>query len=189
VQEDILQVDRIQTVSQHSNFLADGAFGWRDVRQCWPAPDPVTKGWLQTPGSLTRRLQGISDGTFEVRVIAQGWVCRTITVPGLSRGAATKQMMWSRQVILCGFGKPWVAAHSLIPVSSVKGRQRRLLTLGNRPLGGFLFRQASLRRAEPQICKINGVWGRRSLFFLEDRPLLVAEFFLPELLRRHQQPV
>jgi len=46
----------------------------------------------------------------------------------------------------------------------VKGRQRRLLTLGNRPLGGFLFRQASLRRAEPQICKINGVWGRRSLF-------------------------
>lgn len=173
----------------HMDYLADGAYGWRALSQCWPSPDPQVRDWLQTPGSLTRRLQGISAGTFQVQVVDEGWVNRTIVVPGLSRTAAIKQMMWSRQVVLRGMGEPWVAAHTLIPISSVKGRQRRLLSLGNRPLGGFLFRQASLRRAELQICEVNGVWGRRSLFFLEDRPLLVAEFFLPELLRRHQQPL
>lgn len=140
--------------------------------------------WLQTPGSLTRRLQAISDGTFEVRIISEGWVFRTVSVSGLSRSAAVKQMMWSRQVVLGGRGESWVAAHSLIPVSSLKGRQRQLIHLGNRPLGGFLFKQPSLRRGESEICQVANVWGRRSLFFLEDRPLLVAEFFLPDLIRR-----
>jgi len=170
-------------------YLADADFGWRHIRQCWPGPDPVTRDWLLTPGSLTRRLQAISDGTFQVRVVDEGWVYRTIRVSGFAPGVATKQMMWSRQVILGGFGESWVAAHSLFPFSSVKGGQRRLLNLGNRPLGGYLFRQASLRRTEPEICQVNGVWGRRSMFFVEDRPLLVAEFFLPELLSRYQQPL
>lgn len=191
VQEQPLQRDDVLLPGTRPamGYLADADLGWRRLNQCWPAPDPLVRNWLQTPGSLTRRLQAISAGTFQVRVISEAWVYRTVVVPGFSTGAATKQMMWSRQVVLGGYGESWVAAHSLIPVSSVKGRQRRLLTLGNRPLGGFLFRQASLRRAEPEICHLDGVWGRRSLFFLEDRPLLVAEFFLPELLRRHQQPV
>jgi chorismate lyase len=191
------QADSDNTV-QHSlqaehllptDYLADGNFRWRAINQHWPGPNTVERDWLLTPGSLTRRLLSISAGTFEVRVLEEGWVYRTVRVPGFSSTIATKQIMWSRQVILGGFGESWVAAHTLIPVSSLKGQQRRLLMLGNRPLGGFLFRQASLRRAEAQICHINNVWGRRSLFFVEDRPLLVAEFFLPDLLRRYQQPV
>lgn len=168
-------------------YQADAGYGWRLLNQCWPRPSADERDWLLTPGSLTRRLQSISAGTFFVKVVAEGWVYRTVRVPGFDAKAASKQMMWSRQVILGGFGEHWVAAHSLIPVSSLKGPQRRLVNLGNKPLGGFLFRQASLRRGEPQVCHTENVWGRRSLFYLEDRPLLVAEFFLPELIRRCQQ--
>lgn len=167
---------------------ADADFDWRPLQQHWPRPDRLSLDWLRTPGSLTRRLQAISDGTFRVQVVSEGWLYRTTRRSGLSSAQAFKQMVWSRQVILGGFGESWVAAHSLIPFSSLKGRQRGLIRLGNRPLGGFLFRQPSLRRGEPEICRYHDIWGRRSLFFLEDRPLLVAEFFLPDLMRRCQQP-
>ncbi|MDO8908232.1 MAG: chorismate lyase [Pseudohongiella sp.] len=173
--------------TEWNDYRADARLGWRLAHQCWPGPDSRSADWLQTPGSLTRRLQSISDGTFNVRVISEGWVCRTVTGSGLSNSVATKQMMWSRQVVLRGLGEDWVAAHSLIPMSSLKGRQRRLIHLGNKPLGGFLFKQPSLRRGEPEICQIDAVWGRRTLFFLQERPLLVAEFFLPDLIRRTQQ--
>jgi chorismate lyase len=170
------------------NYRADAGLGWRQARQYWPQPGGQCAGWLGATGSLTKRLQSISEGTFNVHVISEGWVYRTVTGSGLSGSVSTKQMMWSRQVVLQGLGENWVAAHSLIPISSVKGRQRRLLHLGNKPLGGFLFKQSSLRRGEPEICLIDKVWGRRILFFLQERPLLVAEFFLPDLIRRTQQP-
>lgn len=173
---------------QLNHYFADARLAWRLGSRCWPGPDAVSLDWLQSPGSLTRRLQAISEGTFKVRVVDEGWVYRTVVGTGLSTTAATKQMMWSRQVVLGGLGEDWVAAHSLIPVSSLRGRQRQLVRLGTRPLGGFLFRQPSLRRGDSEICRIGAVWGRRSLFFLQERPLLVAEFFLPDLIRRTQHP-
>ncbi|MBU2099403.1 MAG: chorismate lyase [Gammaproteobacteria bacterium] len=172
-----------------NQYRADARWRWRPLHQWFPCgPAAVHTDWLQTPGSLTKRLQSISAGTFVVRVISEGWTYRTVAGTGLSGSAAMKQMMWSRQVVLGGFGENWVAAHSLIPVSSLKGRQRQLIHLGSRPLGGFLFKQPSLQRGDPEICQFNSVWGRRSLFFLENRPLLVAEFFLPDLIRRSLIP-
>jgi chorismate--pyruvate lyase len=174
--------------TEWNDYRADARYGWRQAHRCWPAPCTPCADWLQTPGSLTKRLQSISEDTFKVSVISEGWVCRTIALTGLSKTVATKQMMWSRQVVLGGLGESWVEAHSLIPVSSLKGRQRQLIHLGNKPLGGFLFKQPSLKRGESEICQIDNVWGRRSLFFLEGRPLLVAEFFLPDLICRTPQP-
>lgn len=170
-------------------YRADAVAGWRQVHQCLPGPDDIHAHWLRAGGSLTQKLQAISEGSFNVRVVSEGWVYRTVSGTGLSGSIAMKQMMWSRHVILGGFGENWVAAHSLIPASTLKGRQRQLIHLGNRPLGGFLFKQPSLQRGESEICQIKGIWGRRSLFFLENRPLLVAEFFLPDLIRRTKSPV
>lgn len=172
---------------QWNTYRADVRAGWRLLHQHWSHPDQATRQWLCAPGSLTRRLQAISAGTFRVRVVSEGWVYRTAVDSGLSASASVKQMMWSRQVVLGGFGESWVAAHSLIPISTIKGRQRQLLHLGSRPLGGFLFKQRSLERGALEICRIKNIWGRRSLFFLESRPLLVAEFFLPDLIRRTRE--
>ncbi len=91
--------------------------------------------------------------------------------------------MWSRKVLLrCG-ETPWVAAHTLIPMSSMVGALKQLRSLRDRPLGEFLFQDPQLQRLQLEIAQSDELWGRRSLFYLRHKPILVAEFFLPALLR------
>jgi chorismate--pyruvate lyase len=102
-----------------------------------------------------------------------------------------------REVHLLCDEQPWVFAHSVIPVQTLTGRHRRLAHLGERPLGAVLFSDKTLRRERVEItcilpgqrlfneatavldCAPEDIWGRRSLFFVDDHPLLVSEFFLP----------
>lgn len=101
------------------------------------------------------------------------------------------QLLCARQVL--------VYARSIIPLRTLKGRHRRLKHLGNKPLGGILFADPGLRRELQQLATIlprdplydialsdsshksDRIWGRRSLFRLDNNPLLVSEFFLPAL--------
>lgn len=149
-----------------------------------PRPESVLQSWLLDPGSLTLRLKEQSAGQFRVVVLEEGWVKRQL--PGLLQcfpASVVREQMWSRRVLLqCG-DTPWVAAHSLIPVSSMEGELKRLRHLHTRPLGEFLFRNPQLRRERLELTHVESVWGRRSLFQLYGKPLLVAEFFLPALLR------
>jgi chorismate lyase len=98
--------------------------------------------------------------------------------------------------LLCG-DQAWVFARSVIPPHTLTGRHRRLAHLGTRPLGAVLFADRSMRRGTVEItCLRPGqrlfeeatsvldspvqlVWGRRSVFFVAGRSLLVSEFFLP----------
>ena len=157
---------------------------WRPVSQVLPRPEPALQSWLLDPGSLTLRLKEHSAGRFRVVVLQEGWVRRQ--VPALLQcftPSVASERMWSRRVLLqCG-DTPWVAAHSLIPVSSMEGELKRLRHLNNRPLGEFLFRNPLLQRRQLELTQAGDVWGRRSLFHLYGKPLLVAEFFLPALLR------
>jgi len=175
------------TVENYRGYRADADLSWRRVEQHWPRPSPIWQQSLLAPGSLTHRLQALSGGTFRVRVVDEGWVqgsARTIPVFGKRKAA---QIMWSRHVLLCGHGEPWVAAHSLIPFSSIQGSLRQLVRLRDRPLGGFLFRHPQLRRDEPELVRLPDHWGRRSVFHLQGKSLLVAEFFLPALIAQIQQ--
>lgn len=105
-----------------------------------------------------------------------------------------------RQVhLLCG-DTPWVFARTVIPLPSLKGGLRRLTQLGNHSLGAVLFADPRLQRSPMEVARIeprqrlyrrsrgtaipdgNPVWGRRSVFHLQGNPLLVSEFFLPDLL-------
>jgi chorismate--pyruvate lyase len=85
-----------------------------------------------------------------------------------------------------------------LPLRSLTGRLRQLRRLDSRPLGGFLFRQPGLERAPLEISRLGPgcdyvpaslqgdapLWGRRSVFRLDDRPLLVSEVFLPAFMQR-----
>lgn len=177
------------TVKDYSRYRADADLSWRRVEQHWPRPAQIWQQCLLAPGSLTHRLQALSGGTFKVRVLDEGWVqgsAQTISIFGKRK---SEQVMWSRRVLLCGRGQPWVAAHSLIPFSSVEGSLRQLVRLRERPLGGFLFRHPQLRRDEPELVRMSDHWGRRSVFHLQGKSLLVAEFFLPDLIAqiKHQR--
>lgn len=94
---------------------------------------------------------------------------------------------------------PWVFARTLIPISSLKGSARRLTQLGEKPLGAVLFSDPTVLRGATQIAQLlpghplfdtasnhvdekpEQLWGRRTLFYVEKRPLLVNEIFLPAL--------
>ena len=100
-----------------------------------------------------------------------------------------------RQVLLCCDDKPLVYARTVIPASTIQGAQRRFANMGNRPLGAMLFADRTMRREPVVVAKLpeglindhvqtdESVWGRRSVFRVSGKPMLVSEYFLPELLK------
>ncbi len=148
--------------------------------------------------SLTARLKSACGGGFRVRVVRQGWgrpLYSEHRMLAMRRG----EIAIVREVELCCDGVPWVFARTLIPAGSLRGPARRLAMLGNRPLGEVLFADPRTRRGTMQIARLlprhplfsvatssledmpDELWGRRTLFVLVGRPLLVNEIFLPNI--------
>lgn len=108
-----------------------------------------------------------------------------------------------REVLLqCG-DQPLVLARSVIPPDTLRGARRHLACLGNRPLGEILFSDPGLKRLGLQLAAVekerwqpelsaafdiarssDRIWGRRSLYAIAHGNLLVAEFFLPIVLKQ-----
>ncbi|MCW8904041.1 chorismate--pyruvate lyase family protein [Sedimenticola sp.] len=153
--------------------------------------------WLRDGGSLTARLKRAAQGDFRVNLRRQGWA-RPLDSERRLLGMRRGGIAMLREVeLLCG-GVPWVFARTLIPVRSLKGPARRLAMLGERPLGEVLFTDPSMRRGVTQIARLlpghalfssamvnlqtaEAIWGRRTLFHLAGKPLLVNELFLPDI--------
>lgn len=152
--------------------------------------------WLCDTGSLTARLVKASDGNFRVHVMHQGWG-RPLYSESRLLGLRQGETALVREVELLCHGEPWVFARTLIPATSLRGSARRLSGLGDKPLGAVLFSDPSMRRGVTQMARLQPrhplytaatsslehkpaeLWGRRTLFYLADKPLLVNEIFLP----------
>jgi len=143
---------------------------------------------LLDKGSLTARLQAKSTGHFRVQLLRQVWHTASLSEARLL-GIAPRARVLVREVILRGNDQPWVFARSIFPQSSLQGSLRRMGKFDSRPLGAFLFSQAGMRRGPMQVscfslstntCADEAVWGRRSVFYIDNKPLLVSEIFLPE---------
>ena len=95
-------------------------------------------------------------------------------------------MVYVREVRLCIRHQAVVLARSVIPLSTLCGAERQLLVLNNKPLGEFLFSHKHMSRSAIEVKRgrVNdqAVWGRRSIFKLKGKPLLVSEYFLASLL-------
>ncbi len=160
--------------------------------------DPKVRSWLDDPGSLTKRLTDICPGQFSVRVLSQYWVRAKIEESRLLRIPSQQKVLLRQVQLLCG-DRIFVYARSLIPLKTLKGKHQRLRYLGDRPLGRYLFANPRLRREQQHLASIapkdplfktalsgstqfgEQIWGRRSLFTIDRKPLLVSEFFLPAL--------
>lgn len=166
----------------------------------WQNYPPVTLSekltdWLYDAGSLTARLKKYCH-TFEVVVIGQD-IVSCMPEEACDVVQAGEQVL-AREVLLYCDGVPQVFARSLLPLSSLTGEQKVLAELGNQPLGHIIFNNPSLERKLIQVAKFthqnsigkladqlplkltDNLWGRRSLFYLEGKPLVVAEVFLPD---------
>ncbi len=169
------------------------------VRRSSDVPNGM-KDWLLDRGSLTSRLVKASGGEFRVRLLRQGWGRPLYSESQLLHMRRAEAAL-VREVELLGHGVPWVFARTLIPASSLGGAARRLANLGSKPLGAVLFSDPSMRRGPIQVARLQPrhplfvaatnslkqkpaeLWGRRTLFYLAGKPLLVNEIFLPEIPR------
>jgi chorismate--pyruvate lyase len=154
--------------------------------------------WLTDPGSLTGRLLAACPGQFRVRVLAQGWG-RVLNSERRALGLRRSGMALIREVELQCDDEPWVFARTVIPASSLKGPARRLMLLGERPLGAVLFADPTTERGRTEVARLDArhalfqdacgersrppdnLWGRRTLFCFRGKPLLVNELFLPDI--------
>jgi len=156
--------------------------------------DKNLMNWLLDADSLTARLKKQCK-VFDVKVLGQRVEpCR------LSESNDTiiaGEPVLVREVLLYCDGIAQVFARSLLPLSSLTGEEQQLAHIGNQPLGQVLFSNPSLERKNIEISSFpieesfkallqhlnfsykDTLWGRRSLFFLHDKPLMVAEVFLP----------
>jgi len=154
--------------------------------------------WLLERASLTEKLAAHAKGDLKVVVLHQQiqrplyCEARKLRIPHDARALV-------REVALLGCGTPWVYARTIIPLTSLKGSLKRLRYLGSRSLGSALFADPNLQRGELQLAPIDTdylpsspllahaqpAWGRRSVFTLKSKPLLVTEVFLESLWNNH----
>lgn len=169
------------------SYLSTADPNWRSMLSKADATVPHTwRDWLSDAGSLTARLLDASNGNLKVRVLQQ-----SLEVPKFSErqllGIGDRRRAMVREVILYGENKPWVYARSILPLTTLSGRLRKLRRLSNQPLGELLFKDPTMRREPVQVVCFDSasdinrsIWGRRSVFTLDNKPLLVAEVFLPD---------
>ncbi len=148
----------------------------------WPIP-PNLQPWLLHGGSLTERLQSSCGGAFRVELLSQAWQvpspdeCRFLKISP----AACANV---REVLLVCGGVPQVFARSILPADLLHGGASCLLSLGDKPLGHFLFSRSTVQRRFVGFARVMNernqpLWGRRSFFSLPEGGLSVYEYFLP----------
>lgn len=154
--------------------------------------------WLFDPASLTARLLVASDGNFRVRLMNQSWGT-PLWNEAKRLGMRERQVALIREVFLYCNDEPWVFARTVIPRTTLTGRENYLANLGTKPLGAVLFADPNMHRDQFEVtCLRDGdllyahtnqltddkpeqIWGRRSAFYLSKKPLLVNEIFLPAI--------
>jgi chorismate lyase len=159
-------------------------------------PDDV-QSWAFESGSLTRRLRNYYGDSVAVKVLFLRW-----KKPFLSERRLLKlpehQYSLTREVLLHADGKPLILARTIIPATTIKAAKSNLSKLGNRPLGEVIFSYPKLERIAMDVTLINRpmwtqpaiaeagidqpIWGRRTVYAIAHKHMLVSEFFLPEIL-------
>ena len=168
---------------------------WRADHTFLQSAIPINiRQWLTDKGSLTERLiKRYAPYNIEVKVLEQTTTLTNLDqakILNIRNGTRIK----IREVNLMCQTKPLVYARSLIPETSMKGRLRRLKSQGQQSLGATLFSDPSMRRGKLELTKTlsqhlpnvklpknTAIWGRRRIFHVSNHPILVAEFFLPNL--------
>lgn len=159
---------------------------WRHYRRVPVKVLPYEKrSWVMDRGSLTKRLINASKGYFRVEISRQIW-----DLPNLDERKLLNipegQYALVREVSLLCHNQVWVKARSIIPRQTLTGQERQLAILGTRPLGAFLFRSRVMRRGPIEIARFKcsaekNLAARRSIFYLHEKPILVSEFFMPQV--------
>lgn len=170
-----------------SRYLSPSFPSWsaKNKRQFCTIP----KAWRKTlfdSSSLTAQLIALSDGDFSVQVLWEGWRKVSQQEALLLNSKTNQTTAWCRDVALKVKGEPWVFARTCMPKNSLTGHESQLRNLGNKPLGGFLFNHPHMSRGKMNSYRLSSnelslQWARRSVFYLNTKPILVTEAFTKPL--------
>lgn len=172
---------------------------WRENRMGVRHTLPVdVQSWTYEAGSLTQRLRSFYGNSVGVSVLLQRWQSPFLSERRLL-DLPEHHYCLIREVLLHANGKPLILARTIIPGDTIKVAKNKLSHLGNRPLGEIIFSYPKLQRldlnislvaqktwTQPAIAKGHidqGLWGRRTVYSIAQRQMLVSEFFLPEVLK------
>ena len=156
------------------------------------------QSWTYESGSLTQRLRNFYGNGVAVKILLQRWHSPFLSERRLLNLPENRYNL-TREVLLHANGKPLILARTIIPAATVNAAKSNLSKLGNRPLGEVIFSYPKLERiamdvtlidpstwTQPAIAEagINqAIWGRRTVYAIAHKQMLVCEFFLPEVLR------
>ena len=179
--------------------MRPGGPKWQRNRRLWAQEIPAKiLDWIFDPASLTARLRAVCPGRFHVAVLAQRWL-RPAHGEARALGMRPGRYGLVRQVYLCCGDRTLVFARTVIPPGTLSGKERKLASLKTRPLGALLFAEPSLRRVQVSVERLvpgdalyatasraiqnkpKVIWGRRSLFTIKRKALMVSEYFLPDI--------
>ena len=160
----------------------------------------IQKRWLMRQGPLTQALREL--GTLKLRVIAE-------YAAGVGRDEAhclntvARSPIWVREVVMSLDGIQVVAARSVTPLRASHGVWQGMRRLRSRPLADILYDDVAITRSNFEVARLNkqttlfrtvqsvqasdslakhehkALLARRSVFWRQNAPLLVAECFLP----------
>ncbi len=168
---------------------------WRFAR-CIPhsnIPNEL-RDFLLDPGSTTRRMQREYAAQTKVDLLKQEW-CYPHYQEAKLLNIPLRQNALIREVYLSCQNKIWMYAKTTFPSYLFTGKTTHLLTeLDQRPLGKLLFRDPTMRRTEFELVLLkphheeyqwaiqryaapDSLWARRSIFWLQGKPLLLMEVF------------
>ena len=145
-----------------------------------PELPPGVRSWLFEELSMTTRLESYCQ-SLTVDVLREGFIDSQSLLAHEAGDSAFdhQQRYWLREVMLSGDNVPWLMGRTILPESTLTGRDVALTSLGECPLGRYLFSSPLLSRDFIRPGKNDDLWGRYSLLRLSGKPLMLTEIFLP----------
>ncbi|MGZ8191055.1 MAG: chorismate--pyruvate lyase family protein [Methylococcaceae bacterium] len=154
------------------------------------------QSWTYESGSLTQRLRNFYGNNVKVKILRQQWQTPFLT-ERRSLELPEHHYCLTREILLQADGKPLILARTIIPASTIKVARSNLSHLGTRPLGEVIFSYPKLERIAMDVTLVNPcswtqlatneaninepIWGRRTVYAIRHKHLLVSEFFLPDI--------
>jgi len=137
--------------------------------------------WLLGLDSLSRRLEQHCQ-VLSVSVLDNTHI-NPSSLTEEETNLLSKEVCLRRKVILKGDQTSWVYGRTLIPLSSLQDQPHDLTRQGHVPLGITVFSAKSVHRDKLQVAKVmtdkGELFARRSRLWMNEKPMLVAELFLP----------
>jgi chorismate--pyruvate lyase len=171
---------------------------WKEHRRGLQHVIPADiQSWVYEADSLTQRLRDYYHNDVSVNLLFHRW-----RKPFLSErrqlGLPLYRFELTREVMLHHQGQPLLLARTIIPDETIKVAHRNLAHLGTRPLGEVIFSYPNLERITMDIALVETgnwnpliqtevgicgqIWGRRTVYAIMGRAMIVSEFFLPQIL-------